>query len=48
MFSSAWKNYESLLDEKPLLMKGLTSFVGFATGDILAQLFIQKTDPFDW
>ena len=44
----AWKNYESLLDEKPLLMKALTSFTGFAIGDILAQLFIQKCDPFDW
>jgi len=44
----AWKKYESLLEEKPLLMKALTSFVGFALGDILAQLFIQKTDPFDW
>jgi len=29
-------------------MKALTSFVGFALGDILAQLFIQKTDPFDF
>ena len=29
-------------------MKALTSFTGFALGDILAQLFIQKNDPFDW
>ena len=43
-----WKRYEQLLDEKPLLMKALTSFTGFALGDILAQKFIQKTDPFDW
>jgi len=45
---AAWKQYEELLDAKPLLMKALTSFVGFALGDILAQKFIQKTDPFDW
>jgi protein Mpv17 len=44
----AWKRYEELLDQKPLLMKGLTSLVGFALGDILAQKFIQKTDSFDW
>lgn len=47
-FVAAWKQYEQLLDEKPLLMKALTSFTGFALGDILAQKFIQKTDPFDW
>ena len=44
----AWKRYEELLDEKPLLMKALTSFVGFALGDILAQIYIQKTSPFDF
>jgi len=47
-FMAAWKTYEELLDTKPLLMKALTSFVGFALGDILAQKFVQKTDPFDW
>jgi len=47
-FLKAWNRYNELLDEKPLLMKGLTSFVGFALGDILAQLFIQKSDPFDF
>jgi protein Mpv17 len=47
-FAMAWKGYEALLEEKPLLMKGLTSLTGFALGDILAQLFIQKTDPFDF
>ena len=36
------------LEEQPLLLKALTSLVGFALGDILAQLFIQKTDPFDY
>jgi len=39
-----WKSYETALDEKPLLMKALTSFTGFAIGDILAQIFIQKGD----
>jgi len=43
-----WAKYNELLEEQPLLMKAFTSFVGFATGDILAQLFIQKNDPFDW
>jgi protein Mpv17 len=42
-----WKNYEALLEEKPLLMKALTSFTGFAIGDILAQTFIQK-QKLDW
>merc|ERR1712087_671512 len=42
-----WKQYEVLLDEKPLLMKALTSLTGFAIGDILAQIFIQKQE-FDW
>mmetsp|Transcript_34682 Transcript_34682/g.103593 ORF Transcript_34682/g.103593 Transcript_34682/m.103593 type:complete len:275 (-) Transcript_34682:204-1028(-) len=46
-FASAWKKYNELLDEKPLLMKAFTSFLGFAIGDILAQIFIQKQD-FDW
>ncbi|KAL1529253.1 hypothetical protein AB1Y20_000207 [Prymnesium parvum] len=43
-----WKQYEESLDAKPLLMKALTSMVGFALGDILAQNFIQKGDSFDW
>jgi len=42
-----WKSYNNLLNEKPLLAKALTSFVGFALGDILAQLFITKGE-FDW
>jgi protein Mpv17 len=44
---AAWKNYEQLLDTKPLLMKMLTSMTGFAIGDILAQVFITKGE-FDW
>jgi len=46
--ASLWKGYETFLDEQPLLAKALTSLVGFCIGDILAQKFIQKTDPFDW
>ena len=41
---SLWKSYEEALDTKPLLMKALTSMVGFALGDILAQKFITKGD----
>jgi len=47
-FKAAWMRYNELLDEKPLLMKALTSFTGFALGDILAQIFIQKADKFDF
>ena len=39
---------ERLLDEKPLLMKMATSATGFFIGDVLAQKFIQKNDPFDY
>jgi len=46
--AQAWKRYEELLDEKPLLMKALTSLMGFTLGDILAQVFIQKNEKFDY
>lgn len=46
--ASMWKAYEAELEAKPLLMKALTSMIGFALGDILAQKFIQKADGFDW
>ncbi|KAJ8599436.1 hypothetical protein CTAYLR_007999 [Chrysophaeum taylorii] len=42
-----WAAYEKALEENPLLIKGLTSFVGFTLGDILAQLFIEKKGPYD-
>merc|ERR1712187_1020735 len=44
-----WTKYNSLLSEKPLLIKALTSLVGFTTGDILAQKFISNDDnkPYD-
>jgi len=35
-----WAAYNEALDEKPLLTKALTSLVGWAAGDALAQIFI--------
>ena len=32
-----WKVYVRLLDEKPVLVKSATSFVGFLIGDLIAQ-----------
>ena len=37
-----WRRYEKLLAEWPLLIKALTSCIGFALGDILTQCFIQR------
>jgi len=37
-----WAAYNEALDKKPLLTKALTSLVGFALGDYLAQVFIAK------
>jgi len=42
-----WAAYEAALEKNPLLIKGLTSFVGFTIGDLLAQLFIEKSGPYD-
>ena len=33
-----WKAYNKLLDEKPVFVKSMTSLVGFALGDCLAQV----------
>ena len=33
-----WKAYTDLLDRKPIFVKSMTSLVGFALGDILAQV----------
>lgn len=41
-----WAAYNNALDEKPLMTKALTSLVGWALGDALAQIFI-GSDPFD-
>lgn len=38
-----WRRYEDLLAERPLLVKALTSFIGFAIGDVLTQCFIQRS-----
>ena len=39
-----WQKYESALEARPLLVKGLTSFTGFTIGDLLAQFFIEKKE----
>eukprot|EP00531_Pseudo-nitzschia_arenysensis_P008149 CAMPEP_0116126684 /NCGR_PEP_ID=MMETSP0329-20121206/6458_1 /TAXON_ID=697910 /ORGANISM="Pseudo-nitzschia arenysensis, Strain B593" /LENGTH=236 /DNA_ID=CAMNT_0003620773 /DNA_START=148 /DNA_END=858 /DNA_ORIENTATION=+ len=41
-----WAAYNRALDESPLTAKACTSLVGWALGDLLAQIFI-STDPFD-
>jgi len=44
-----WAGYNSALESKPILIKALTSLVGFALGDALAQKFLgAKDQPFDW
>jgi len=39
-----WSKYEQALSDSPILVKGLTSFTGFAIGDLLAQFFIEKKE----
>jgi len=41
-----WAAYNDALDKKPLITKALTSLVGWALGDVLAQVFITG-GPFD-
>lgn len=41
-----WAAYNEALDKKPLLTKAMTSLVGWALGDLLAQIFISG-GPFD-
>ncbi|GMH50759.1 hypothetical protein TrLO_g9579 [Triparma laevis f. longispina] len=41
-----WAAYTNALEEKPLITKAMTSLVGWALGDFLAQTFINK-GPFD-
>ncbi|CAM9157236.1 unnamed protein product [Phaeothamnion confervicola] len=36
-----------MLDKQPLVTKALTSMIGFALGDFLAQKFIEKKDKID-
>jgi len=49
MFSPAatWSAYETALATNPLLVKALTSLVGFTAGDILAQTLVEKVDKYD-
>lgn len=42
-----WAAYNDALDKKPLITKAMTSLVGWALGDFLAQVFI-GSGPFDW
>mmetsp|Transcript_911 Transcript_911/g.2497 ORF Transcript_911/g.2497 Transcript_911/m.2497 type:complete len:274 (-) Transcript_911:1458-2279(-) len=44
---SLWNAYNAQLVARPILTKALTSFVGFALGDILAQNLLNKNAPFD-
>jgi protein Mpv17 len=46
--ANVWTQYEGLLQERPLLTKALTSFGGFAIGDVLAQHFVEGHSEFDW
>ncbi|GAX13901.1 peroxisomal membrane protein 2 [Fistulifera solaris] len=41
-----WAAYNEALDKKPLITKAMTSLVGWALGDLLAQIFISG-GPFD-
>lgn len=42
-----WAKYEKALNKNPIFVKGLTSFIGFALGDLLAQFAIEKKDEYD-
>merc|ERR1719356_153661 len=42
-----WAAYNESLDKNPLTTKAFTSLVGWALGDLLAQIFITKGAPFD-
>lgn len=45
----AVRTFDLLFQNKPLILsKSVTSFVGFALGDLLAQAFIQGNGFFDW
>lgn len=44
LFQSFWQGYNELLAEKPILVKSLTSLVGFMLGDIVSQTIVG--DPY--
>merc|ERR1712086_765065 len=43
----AWGAYERQLSAQPVLTKGLTSLVGFALGDIIAQTLVEQAAIID-
>lgn len=43
-FQQFWRAYNELLDEKPIMVKSMTSFFGFMIGDIVAQTIVG--DPY--
>jgi protein Mpv17 len=47
IIKSAWTAYNSNLDKYPIITKAITSMVGFALGDFLAQKFIDKSENID-
>lgn len=42
-----WDSYEKALGAHPVIVKALTSLVGFTAGDILAQTLVEKVDKYD-
>jgi len=46
--AAVWAGYLALLESKPVVTKALTSLLGFAIGDVLAQCCIEKKECFDW
>jgi protein Mpv17 len=40
VLAGAWAGYNRALEARPILIKALTSLVGFAIGDLLAQKFL--------
>ena len=42
-----WAAYNAALEKDPILVKGLTSAIGFFLGDVLAQLFIEKDNVYN-
>lgn len=43
-----WLGYLAVLRSRPVITKALTSLVGFAIGDVLAQRCVEKKACFDW
>ena len=45
--SPAWVAYEQALEAQPVLTKGVTSLIGFALGDVIAQTLIEQAAVID-